>query len=74
MALSKWFLCGSEGTFEKDEELAYTFAEKAARKALPSAEFAMGYYAEVGVGGPIDLDIARKSYRRVRLLPFFLQF
>jgi hypothetical protein len=27
----------------------------------------MGYCAEVGVGGPIDLDIARKWYRRVRL-------
>jgi hypothetical protein len=35
----------------EDEELAYTFVEKAARKALPSAEFAMGYYTEVGVGG-----------------------
>jgi TPR repeat protein len=65
MSLSKWFLCGAEGAFEKDEALAYTFAEKAARKGLPSAEFAMGYYAEVGVGGPKDLDIARKWYSRV---------
>src|ERR1700728_4077400 len=29
MALSKWFLCGAEGFFEKDESLAFTFAEKA---------------------------------------------
>ncbi|KAI0071872.1 HCP-like protein [Panus rudis PR-1116 ss-1] len=64
MALSKWFLCGAEGAFEKDEALAWTFAEKAARKGLPSAEFAMGYYAEVGVGGPKDLDSARKWYTR----------
>jgi len=28
MALSKWFLCGAEGAFEKDEALAVTFAEK----------------------------------------------
>ena len=28
MALSKWFLCGAEGAFEKDEALALTFAEK----------------------------------------------
>ncbi|KAG5639019.1 hypothetical protein H0H81_007927 [Sphagnurus paluster] len=54
MALSKWFLCGSgggegeEGGFEKDEGLAFSFAEKAAKKGLASAEFAMGYYAEVG--------------------------
>ena len=65
MALSKWFLCGSEGAFEKDEGLAWTFAEKAARKGLPSAEFAMGYYAEVGVGGPKDMEAARKWYSKV---------
>jgi TPR repeat protein len=65
MALSKWFLCGSENAFEKDESLAYTFAEKAARKGLPSAEFAMGYYMEVGVGGPKDIEAACKWYTRV---------
>ncbi|KAI0066915.1 HCP-like protein [Artomyces pyxidatus] len=64
MALSKWFLCGAEGAFDKDEALAFTFAEKAARKGLPSAEFAMGYYMEVGVGGPKDLEVARKWYTR----------
>ncbi|KAG6888819.1 hypothetical protein C0992_007433 [Termitomyces sp. T32_za158] len=69
MALSKWFLCGSgggegeEGGFDKDEALAFTFAEKAARKGLPSAEFAMGYYTEVGVGCPKDLQAAIQWYR-----------
>ncbi|TFK63725.1 HCP-like protein [Pluteus cervinus] len=72
MALSKWFLCGSgetagtAGGFDKDEGLAWTFAEKAAKKGLPSAEFAMGYYAEVGVGGPKDLGSAIKWYTRAR--------
>lgn len=65
MALSKWFLCGAEGAFEKDEGLAWTFAEKAAKKGLPSAEFAMGYYAEVGVGGTKDIEAARRWYTRV---------
>ncbi|THH17297.1 hypothetical protein EW146_g3501 [Bondarzewia mesenterica] len=60
--LSKWFLCGAEGSFDKDEALAFMFAEKAVRKGLPSAEFAMGYYMEVGVGGSKDLDAARKWY------------
>ncbi|KAH9886008.1 hypothetical protein C8Q73DRAFT_740386 [Cubamyces lactineus] len=64
MALSKWFLCGAEGAFDKDEGLAWTFAEKAARKGLPSAEFALGYYSEVGVGGPKDIEAARKWYTR----------
>jgi len=70
MALSKWFLCGAEGAFDKDESLAYTFAEKAARKGLPSAEFALGYYTEVGVGGPKDIDAARRWYQRVTLIIF----
>ncbi|KAJ3724085.1 hypothetical protein C8R42DRAFT_577854 [Lentinula raphanica] len=76
MALSKWFLCGSrvggqqtpEGTggFEKDEQLARIFAEKAARRGLASAEFAMGYYCEVGIGGEgrKEVDEAREWYRK----------
>ncbi|THH18598.1 hypothetical protein EW146_g2404, partial [Bondarzewia mesenterica] len=54
MALSKWFLCGAEGSFDKDEALAFMFAEKAARKGLPSAEFAMGYYMEAAQHGNAD--------------------
>ncbi|PPQ70590.1 hypothetical protein CVT25_012012, partial [Psilocybe cyanescens] len=54
----------TEGGFEKDEALALTFAEKAARKGLASAEFAMGYYAEVGVGQPRDVGKAIAWYER----------
>ncbi len=74
MALSKWFLCGSEGAFEKDEGLAWVFAERAANQGLPSAEFAMGYYAEVGVGGPIDVVKAIDWYRKASLLLRFVAF
>ena len=55
MALSKWFLWEAEGAFDKDENLAFTFAEMAARKGLGSTEFAMSYYKEVGVGGSEDV-------------------
>ena len=68
MVLSKWFLCGAEGAFDKDENLAFTFAEKAARKGLPSAEFAMGYYKEVGVGGSKDIEAAQMWYQLVSRL------
>ncbi|GJJ14818.1 hypothetical protein Clacol_009086 [Clathrus columnatus] len=64
MALSKWFLCGAEGAFEKDENLAFVFAEKAASKALPSAEFALGYYAEVGIGMHKDVEVAKAWYEK----------
>lgn len=46
MALSKWFLCGADGQFGKNEKLARTFAEKAARKGHQNGAFAMGYYYE----------------------------
>lgn len=46
MALSKWFLCGADGHFARNEKLARTFAEKAARKGHLNASFAMGYYYE----------------------------
>ena len=46
MELSKWFLCGADGIFAKNEDLARTFAEKAARKGHPNGCFAMGYYFE----------------------------
>jgi len=60
-----------QGGFEKDESLALLFAEKAARKGLASAEFAMGYYAEVGVGQTRDLGKARGWYE---LVSFFFAF
>jgi hypothetical protein len=68
MALIKWFLCGGHGAaggpdvveawLRKGRGLALTFADKAVKKGLPSAEFAMGYYAEVGVGCPGDIKTA----------------
>ena len=65
MALSKWFLVGAEGYFEKDEDMSLVFAEKAASKGLPAAEFALGYYFEVGIG-PLkkDADQARAWYTK----------
>ncbi|BGO99503.1 hypothetical protein NBRC10513v2_003601 [Rhodotorula toruloides] len=64
MALSKWYLCGSEGNFEKNEALALTFAEKAAARQLPAAEFALGYFAEVGLSGAVDIEKAKRWYSR----------
>lgn len=72
--MSKWFLCGAPDCFPTNEALAMTFAEKAARKGLGSAMFAVGYYLEVGIGiggdpshsgrGEPDLAGAQKWYAR----------
>lgn len=64
MAISKWFLCGYDGVFEKNEELAFTYAQRAARSGLSTAEFAIGYFHEIGMYVPVDLIEARKWYAK----------
>lgn len=62
MSISKWFLCGYEGLFEKNEDLAFKYARRAASSSLATAEFAMGYFYEIGMHVPVDLNKAREWY------------
>lgn len=62
MAISKWFLCGYEGVFAKNEALAYHYAERAATSGLPTAEFALGYFFEIGMYVAKDIDRAKEWY------------
>ena len=64
MAISKWFLCGFEGIFDKNEELAFTYAKRAAAADLPTAEFALGYFYEIGMYVPSDLQQAQIWYKK----------
>ncbi|CCU75701.1 chitin synthase activator [Blumeria hordei DH14] len=64
MAISKWFLCGFDGIFEKNEELAFSYAKRAAAAKLPMAEFAMGYFYEIGMYVSADLAESEKWYQR----------
>src|ERR1700761_195574 len=64
MAISKWFLCGSDGIFSKNEELAYEYALRAARSGLPTAEFALGYFYEIGMHVPVNLEKATEWYEK----------
>ncbi|KAH8727161.1 hypothetical protein GQ44DRAFT_738447 [Phaeosphaeriaceae sp. PMI808] len=64
MAISKWFLCGYEGEFAKNEELAYQYAQRAAIAGLATAEFAMGYFNEIGMHTPGNIDKAIEWYEK----------
>ncbi|KAF2033377.1 HCP-like protein [Setomelanomma holmii] len=64
MAISKWFLCGHEGEFAKNEELAYQYAQRAAVAGLPTAEFAMGYFHEIGMHVPVNVEKATEWYEK----------
>jgi TPR repeat protein len=64
MAISKWFLCGHEGEFAKNEELAYQYALRAATAGLATAEFALGYFNEIGMNIPVNIDKAIEWYQK----------
>jgi TPR repeat protein len=64
MSISKWFLCGHEGLFERNEEVAFTYAQRAAVSGLATAQFAMGYFYEVGIYVPVNFKEAKEWYSR----------
>lgn len=64
LALSGWYLTGSEGVLQQNDTEAYLWARKAAIAGLAKAEYAMGYFTEVGIGSPANLDDAKRWYWR----------
>jgi TPR repeat protein len=64
MAISKWFLCGYEGVFKKNDELAFVYAERAAHSGLANAEFALGYFYEIGIHTKVSLEKAKEWYEK----------
>lgn len=64
LALSGWYLTGSEGVLQQSDTEAYLWARKAAQAGLAKAEYAMGYFIEVGIGGPANIEDAKRWYWR----------
>lgn len=64
LALSGWYLTGSEGVLKQSDSEAYLWGRKAANKGLSKAEYAVGYYAEVGIGIKQDIEFAKRWYMR----------
>lgn len=62
LALSGWYLTGSEGILQQSDTEAYLWARRAAEKGLAKAEYALGYFSEVGIGVKPDSDEARRWY------------
>ncbi|KAK5089879.1 hypothetical protein LTR05_000046 [Lithohypha guttulata] len=63
-ALSGWYLTGSDPLLAQSDTEAYLWARKAAQSGLAKAEYAMGYYSEVGIGCKPDIEEAKKWYFR----------
>jgi TPR repeat protein len=64
LALSGWYLTGSPGILEQNDQEAYLWARKAALAENPKAEFAMGYFSETGIGCPKSFEDAKRWYGR----------
>jgi TPR repeat protein len=73
LALSGWYLTGSEGILQQNDTEAYLWARKAATAGLAKAEYAMGYFTEVGIGSAANLDDAKRWYWRAagKFLSYF---
>ncbi|KAL4803032.1 hypothetical protein BDV18DRAFT_146140 [Aspergillus unguis] len=60
MALCAWYLVGAEPVLEKDENEAYEWAKKAAEVGLAKAQYAVGYFTEMGIGcrrDPLEANV-----------------
>lgn len=64
LCLSGWYLTGSEGILKQSDSEAYLWARRSANKGWPRAEYAVGYYAEVGIGVQQDMELAKRWYMR----------
>ncbi|TKA82863.1 hypothetical protein B0A55_00988 [Friedmanniomyces simplex] len=50
MALCAWFMVGAEPVLGRDEGEAFAWAARAAEMGLPKAQYACGYFTEMGIG------------------------
>ena len=60
MALCAWYMVGAEPVLEKDENEAYEWARKAAEQGLAKAQYAVGYFTEMGIGcrrDPLEANV-----------------
>ncbi|KAK6004062.1 hypothetical protein QM012_008912 [Aureobasidium pullulans] len=60
MALCAWYMVGAEPVLEKDEVEAYEWAKRAAELGLAKAEYAVGYFTEMGIGcrrDPLEANV-----------------
>lgn len=64
LALSGWYLTGSPGVLNQSDTEAYLWARKAAVSGLAKAEYAMGYFTEVGIGVAANMEDAKRWYWR----------
>ncbi|KAG1137661.1 hypothetical protein G6F37_005561 [Rhizopus arrhizus] len=64
LALSGWYFTGAGDILPQDDATAYLWAKKAAEKELGKAEYAIGYFTEMGFGVPMNGKEAKFWYMK----------
>lgn len=62
-ALASWCLVGIPGILPSSEKQAYHYTLVATRASLPKAEYALGYFTELGIDIAQDLSLTLHWYR-----------
>ncbi|KAK4190546.1 hypothetical protein QBC35DRAFT_72750 [Podospora australis] len=62
MGLCAWYMVGAEPVLEKDEEEAYEWARRSAELGHVKAQYAVGYFTEMGIGCRRDILEANVWY------------
>ncbi|KAI5927773.1 hypothetical protein F4810DRAFT_281385 [Camillea tinctor] len=62
MGLCAWYMVGADPILEKDEEEAYEWARRSAEQGYVKAEYAVGYFTEMGIGCRRDILEANVWY------------
>ncbi|CAK7223225.1 Chitin synthase 4 [Sporothrix curviconia] len=62
MGLCAWYMVGAEPLLEKDEEEAYEWARRSAELGYVKAQYAVGYFTEMGIGCRKDILEANVWY------------
>ncbi|KAH8735493.1 hypothetical protein BGZ61DRAFT_526570 [Ilyonectria robusta] len=62
MGLCAWYMVGAAPILEKDEEEAYEWARRSADLGFVKAEYAVGYFTEMGIGCRRDILEANVWY------------
>lgn len=62
MGLCAWYMVGAEPVLEKDEEEAYEWARRSAELNNVKAQYAVGYFTEMGIGCRRDILEANVWY------------
>ncbi|KAF1819485.1 HCP-like protein, partial [Dissoconium aciculare CBS 342.82] len=60
MALCAWYMVGAEPVLEKNEAEAYEWAKQAAQAGHVKAQYALGYFTEMGIGcrrDPLEANV-----------------